>query len=129
MLAALESRLAETAQTSRWPRRVAIAAATTAALAVTAWGITFWSPAPRVHVNFISYPFGATILLDGKPLMADDGRPATTPCTIDNIPARAHDVVFQHPDFPDLRLGTIDFRTRRQIVGPWDTPAVESDSP
>jgi serine/threonine protein kinase len=128
MLAALESRVAETVQSARWLWRVAITLAATAALAITVWGVAFWSFPPRVHVNFISYPFGATILLDGKPLMADDGRTATTPCTVDNVSARVHDVGFQHPDYPDLKLGRIDFRTRRQIVGTWYSQSVVSDS-
>ncbi|NUQ65288.1 MAG: serine/threonine protein kinase [Pirellulales bacterium] len=150
MLAALEKRLAKAARPVRWPGRVAIAVAAVAILAMVTWGASQWAFLPpglqvnrsipshipgrpagedrrRVHVNFVTYPFGASVLLDGKLLLGNDGRPATTPCTIDNIPAGPHDVVFRHPELADLRHGTVDFRTERQVVGSWDVPEGESD--
>ena len=102
---------------------------TVAFLVVAAWAGLHWFSSSRVHVNFVTYPFGAAVLLDGRLLLDDSGQPATTPCTIDNISARQHDVEFQHPDFPDLKLGTIDFGTHRQIVRSWGSSADESEAP
>ncbi|NLX96887.1 MAG: serine/threonine protein kinase [Rhodopirellula sp.] len=128
MLAALEQRLAESARPARWTRRVAIGLVAVAAVAAVAWAGLYRVSSSPVHANFITYPFGAAVLLDGQPLMDPDGRPATTPCTIDNVSAGLHDVVFQHPDYPDLKFDAIDFRGQRQVVGSWEMLPGESDS-
>lgn len=73
---------------------------------------------PQVHVNFVTDPFGAMVLIEGQVVLDGEGRPVTTPCTIDNLPARPHSVVFRHPDLPDLRR-TIDFGRQRQVVEAW----------
>lgn len=93
-------------------------------LACAAWG--WWTPRPQsVSVNFISYPFQATIELDGVVLADPSGRPYETPCTIDHLPAREHRVLFHPPDqvtdYPlsDLDVGQIDFARQRQVVGRW----------
>lgn len=82
--------------------------------------LTWWAARPPlVHVNFATYPFEATICLDGVPLLDADGTPYTTPCTIDALPARVHRVVFQREGWRDLDVGSIDFARTRQVVGRW----------
>ncbi len=75
----------------------------------------------RVRVNFVTEPFEATIQLDGVPLVRPDGMPYTTPCTIPDLPARSHQIVFQHPPLPDLDVGRVDFRNSRDIEAHWDS--------
>ncbi len=74
---------------------------------------------PRVHVNFVTYPFEARISLDGEELSQSDGTAYTTPCTVDDLPARVHRVVFRHNLREDLDIGRVDFAKRRQVVGHW----------
>jgi len=85
----------------------------------------------RVRVNFVTEPFEATIQLDGVPLLKPDGTPYTTPCTIPDLPAGSHQVVFQYPPLPDLDVGRVDFRDSRDIESHWDSsPAGEkAESP
>jgi hypothetical protein len=78
----------------------------------------------RVTVTFITEPHpGATVILDGVPLLGPDDRPSatlpTTPCTIDGIPAGIHSVAFRLEGHPDLDAGTIDFRSTRQVIARW----------
>jgi serine/threonine protein kinase len=75
----------------------------------------------RVRVNFITEPFEATIQLDGVPLLKPDGTPYTTPCTIPDLPARSHQIVFQRPPLPDLNVGRVDFKDSRDIESHWDS--------
>ena len=74
---------------------------------------------PLVRVNFLTAPFEATIYLDGELLTDAEGIPYTTPCTVPDIPARIHDVVFSHNDRGKLDAGRIDFSEHRQIWGRW----------
>jgi len=75
-------------------------------LAVAGW----WVFRPRrVHVNFVTDPFEATIYLDGTLQEDDDGNPYRTPCTIEGLPAREHRVVFQHDRLGRLDAGRWDF--------------------
>ena len=90
--------------------------------AVLAWWAT---RPPRVKVNFITYPFEATIYLDGTLLTDPDGIPYRTPHTVPDLPARAHRVVFRHDELGELTVGSIDFARKRQIVGRW-TPSPNS---
>ena len=69
----------------------------------------------RVRINFITEPFEASIQLDGVRLLKPDGTPYTTPCTIPDLPAHSHRIVFQHPPLSDLDLGQVDFRDSRDI--------------
>ena len=69
----------------------------------------------RVRVNFITEPFEATIQLDGVPLLKPDGTPCTTPCTIPDLPAGRHQVVFRRPPLPDLNVGRVDFAESRDV--------------
>jgi hypothetical protein len=93
---------------------------------ILAFGTYWWLRPERVHVNFISYPFGATILLNGREVRGPNGEPLKTPCTLDNLPAKPHEVTLRHPGWPDSELGAIDFSKTRQVVGRWD---VETEVP
>jgi hypothetical protein len=122
MLAALDEQLRRPAPDVRLSRRLVIPMALIAlAVAVTLGAYLLLRP-ERVHVNFITYPYDATILLDGKPLYDSEDKPAKTPCTIDRLPARPHTITFQHPQHPDHHAGPIDFRTTRQVAYEWESP-------
>ncbi|MBN2476752.1 MAG: serine/threonine protein kinase [Pirellulales bacterium] len=96
----------------RW---IAVSIAALAAAAALA-AVCFWpGNPPRVQVNFITEPYEATILLDGVRQLRPDGTPCTTPCTIENVSAETHRVIFQHQGLPDLDAGRIDFAATRQI--------------
>ena len=83
-------------------------------------GLGYWFSQPaRVHVNFTTYPFEATVFLDGRLQIAPEGQPYRTPCTIDDLPARPHRVMFRLSGKPDLHAGQIDFGRSRQIVSRW----------
>jgi hypothetical protein len=75
----------------------------------------------RVHVNFVTEKpdFDAEVYLDGVRQEMADGAPYTTPCTIKNLPARVHHVVFKHDGLPDLDTGPVDFAETRQVVDRW----------
>ena len=75
----------------------------------------------RVRVNFITEPFEATIQLDGVQVLKPDGTPYTTPCTIPDLPAGSHQVVFQRPPLPDLDAGRIDFSNSRDVDVHWNS--------
>jgi serine/threonine protein kinase len=106
-------------------RRMLAGAGAAGVLALAVWAGVWWWPdrtsppafpehPARVHVNFITEPFEATIYLDGRQQLQPDGRPYTTPCTIDDLPAEVHQVEFAQG--PDRReAGRIDFATVRQI--------------
>ena len=128
MLAALDQVLSSGNQRRQFRRRaivglVAIVVITASFLAVFRKpGLRNVEPAAKanlVHVNFVSYPFGATVLLDGEILHNAQGDPLTTPCTIEELLATPHEVVLRHPDMPDLELGSIDFAQQQQVVGTW----------
>jgi serine/threonine protein kinase len=70
-------------------------------------------PQERISVNFVTEPSEATIELDGTQLLKPDGTPYTTPCTVPNLPAGIHRVIFKHEPWKDLDMGQIDFRDRR----------------
>jgi len=79
-------------------------------------------PPPRVHVNFVTHPFEATIHLDGVLLVDSHEQPYRTPCTVDDLPARVCRVVFKHELLPDdLDAGRIDFGEKRHVVGQWSS--------
>jgi hypothetical protein len=75
----------------------------------------------RVRVNFITESFEANIQLDGVQLLKPDGTPYTTPCTVPNLPARSHQIVFRRPPLPDLNVGQVDFRDSRDVEARWDS--------
>ena len=88
---------------------------------LTVAGFLGWrlaGPVP-VDVNFITDRFDATIWLDGKLLRDPVGTPYMTPCTVPNLSADVHQVVFKHPGLADLEVGRIDFTEIRKIVARW----------
>ena len=110
-------------------RRVLVAVASVC-FVVALVAIAFWpsrpQPAPvpqRVDVNFITEPyFEASIYLDGMQQLNSAGTPYKTPCTIPNLPARVHYVVFKHLEQDDLVVGPVDFVKRPEIVARWLPP-------
>ncbi len=98
------------------PRRRTIASIVclvgAAVLAVLLWP----SQPERVHVNFVTEPYEATILLDDIAQRRPDGTLYTTPCTLEDLPARVHHVIFRHQGRPAQDAGRIDFAATRQVV-------------
>jgi len=112
-------------------RRMLVGAGAVGVLALAVWAGVWWWPgrtAPpaghhpqdgraaeaRVHVNFITEPFEATIYLNGRQQLQPDGTPYTTPCTIDDLPAETHQVEFAQ-GVDRREAGRIDFAAVRQI--------------
>ncbi len=117
-LAACDSGISESP--TRVPRRVVVSAAAIAAMLLVGALISWLSRPPLVHVNFVTYPFEARIILDGEELRSpSDGVAYTTPCTVDNLTSRSHHVVFRHDRRRDLDMGIIDLGMHRQVVGRW----------
>ena len=84
--------------------------------------VAFWASRPsRVDVNFVTHPFEATIYLNDKPLVDADDKPYTTPCTVEDLPARVYPVVFKHPKLGVLEVGSRDFAKQRRIEGRWSS--------
>jgi serine/threonine protein kinase len=75
-----------------------------------------------VDVNFITEPYEATILLDGKPVVAPDGTAYRTPCTVSGLPAGVHHISFQLDGFDELDAGDVDLREVREIIARWTRP-------
>jgi len=113
----------------RSARRVFGAVAVAVIVMALVTGVGYWatrpppvpvnSRPPRVHVNFTTRPFEATIFLDGVQQFEADGLPCKTPCTIEDLPARKHHVVFKHPGLSDLYAGQIDFARAREVTAEW----------
>ncbi len=110
-------------------RRAVVVWAGAAVLGGLAVGGYWWMRPARVHVNFVTYPFDATILLDGRQLRGPDGTPVRTPCTVEDLPAETCRVTFQHPHRPDLNAGPFDFSRTRQVVAHWESAASDPDAP
>lgn len=80
-----------------------------------------WPSQPqRVHVNFITEPFEATIELDGSTLLDPGGHPYRTPCTAAELPARSYHVEFAREGLPKLDAGKVDFAKTREITARWN---------
>ncbi len=89
-------------------------------LAIVSTIIGSWpSRQERVWVNFVTEPFEATIEIDGAQLLKPDKTPYTTPCTVPELPAGIHHVIFKREPLTDLDIGRIDFRERRNIEVRW----------
>ena len=73
-----------------------------------------------VKVHFTSTPADSLVLLDGKVLLAPDGRPRTTPCTAENIFPRRQHVIFRRFGLPDHDAGDIDFANQREVKARFD---------
>lgn len=121
MAAALEEMETHGPPTRREVSRWLAGACITVALVVG--GILLFLPgedSPRVDVSFITEPYhDAVILLDGRPVAGPDGLPWKTPCTIEALPARAHQVAFRLEGQPLLDAGAFDFSEVRQIKVWW----------
>jgi len=76
---------------------------------------------PLVPVNFLTTPFEARIYLDGELLTDPQEIPYTTPCTVPDVPACSHHVVFRHDERGELDVGEIDFAKHRQVWGRWNS--------
>lgn len=82
--------------------------------------IGLWLIRPhRVAVNFITYPFEATIYLDDVIQRDASGNPYRTPCTIDDLRAGAHRVIFKHENLGALDAGLQDFTKQQRIEKRW----------
>jgi len=104
------------------PRRWVIgSAACVVVVGLAAMG--FWISHPSsVYVNFVTDPFEATIYLDDELLVDGQGKPYTTPCTVEDLPARICRVVFKHDDRrKDLDLGPRDLAEQTRIEARWDS--------
>jgi len=126
MLAALIDPLAGRQGMSRRKLFRAAAAALAAIGVLVAIGIllaggalSFLLPPPRVHVNFTTVPYEASVFIDGVEQRAPDGSPYRTPCTIENLPARSHRVMFRSEGLPDLPAVEIDFAATREVIARW----------
>ena len=83
--------------------------------------VGFWlTRAARVHVNFVTHPFEATIYLDGTLQKDAQGNPYQTPCTIEDLPPRVHHVEFRHEKLGRRDAGPRDFARERRIETRWD---------
>jgi hypothetical protein len=74
---------------------------------------------PRlVEVSFVTDPFESQIYLDDELLCKPGGKPYTTPCTVNGLPARTCRVSFRVNDGPrwEAKGGPYDFSRVRQIV-------------
>lgn len=120
MLAALDRSLSHSTRRLNFRRWTTVALAVAAIVGAAIAGVVWWTLPAGVDVNFVTYPFDATILLDHEPLTGPDGTPARTPCTVEHLPARTHHVLFQHPQRPDLDVGDVDFGKTHQVVGRWE---------
>lgn len=88
------------------------------ALAAVAWALGI-TRVPQVSVSFVTEPFEATIYLDGDAAASPDGTRYRTPCTIPDLPARVHHVMFVHDRLGELDAGNVDFADTREIVAGW----------
>ncbi|MBN2296570.1 MAG: serine/threonine protein kinase [Pirellulales bacterium] len=80
-----------------------------------------WTPTPKtVEVRFTSTPEHSLILIDGELLLAPDGSPQTTPCTVDNISPEPHQVIFRTFGRPDYDAGVLDFAEVQEVRALWD---------
>jgi hypothetical protein len=125
MVARLEALLSQRHHTVRRTLRVSAVGATGCLLLglLAALGWRWWSnPLPRTYVNFITEPYEATICMDGTVLTKPDGTSYTTPCTVPDLTAKIHHVVFQHTGLEDLDLGSVDFAETPEITARWESP-------
>jgi serine/threonine protein kinase len=96
--------------------------------------ISAWRPGPRknpatlagptrVEVNFLTEPYqDAAIYLDGELLRDAQQKPFTTPCTVPDVPAGEHRVVFTLVGHGELDAGLVDFCHVREVEARWPTP-------
>lgn len=120
------TRLARTA----WPARrrpalIALGCLLLLGLGAASVWLAWLKPTPTVHVNFITEPFGAQIVLDGYLLESGSG-PYVTPCTVPGLTAEVHRVIFRHLDLGDVEAGAVDFARLREVTARRPTPPAET---
>jgi len=121
MLSELRSVVSANAMGARNRRRWLLLAP--AALAVAVFAVVgVWHDTPQpTSVNFITYPYEATIHIDGEVLIGPDGTAYRTPCAVSGVPARVCHLVFKREGYPDLDAGEIDFGSVKEIEVEWGT--------
>jgi serine/threonine protein kinase len=117
MLAALQRPKRD--RTKRPWRRNSLLVAGVCALAAALLPAALIRRPPSLRANFVSQPYGATVFVDGKPLLDLNGAPLTTPCTADNLPPGEHRVLLRLPLREDADAGTINFATAQQVEAAW----------
>jgi hypothetical protein len=122
MLAELEAQLSARGPALRRTRRRVLLAAGVVACGALLLG--FWiGRSQKVHVNFITEPFEATVYLDGKLQKDAAGNPCQTPCTIDKLSPSVHRVEFRLQGRAPLNAGPHDFAQVRRVKKSWpDVP-------
>jgi hypothetical protein len=121
MLDKLQASAAETAPRRSRIRRLAMAAVAgfVFLLLIAAAGVWISRP-PRIHVNFVTHPFEATIYLNDTLQVDAQGTPYRTPCTIEDLPAKTYRVTFKHENMEELDAGMHDFARERRIEERWE---------
>ncbi|MBC8870504.1 MAG: serine/threonine protein kinase [Planctomycetes bacterium] len=120
MLAEMRASAPQLVARRKRARRRALAAIGGSVVFLGLGGIAWWATRPPlVRVNFVTEPFEATIYLDDELLEDSEGIPYRTPCTIPDIPAQIHHVVFKHDERGELDADRIDFAKNRLISARW----------
>ncbi len=105
-----------TTRRARLRRRIVAGTAALGVALCLAAAVLWAGRQPHVHVNFVTHPFEATIWLDDTLQVDGDGNAYRTPCTIEDVPARVHHIVFKRAGLADRDAGQIDFASTQQIV-------------
>jgi serine/threonine protein kinase len=120
MLAEMRASDPRHAAKRRRTRRRVLALVGGGTLMLASGGLAWWATRPPlVEVNFLTVPFEATVYLDDELLKDPNGTPYRTPCSVPDVPARIHHVIFQHDELGELDAGRINFSENRQIWGRW----------
>lgn len=120
MLAEMRASDPRHAAKRRRTRRRVLALVGGGTLMLASGGLAWWATRPPlVEVNFLTVPFEATVYLDDELLKDPNGTPYRTPCSVPDVPARIHYVIFQHDELGELDAGRINFSENRQIWGRW----------
>ena len=84
-------------------------------------------PPEPVHVNFITEPSGAQIVLNGSPVQSDSG-PFVTPCSIPGLVPGVHHVAFRHPQLGEVEAGAVNFALVREVHASWPVRGADSEA-
>lgn len=84
---------------------------------------------PITAVNFITTPYEADIYIDGTHVVDSSGQAMRTPCTVHDLTALPHHVVFRLASRSALDAGTIDFSRNREISFSWNRDKALSNDP
>ncbi len=100
----------------RRTRRRVVASIGGSAVLMSLGALAWWATRPPlVRVNFVTDPFETMIYLDGELLRDPGGIPYRTPCTVPDVPAGVHSVVFRHDERGESDAHEIDFAKKRQV--------------